>query len=49
MGSDLWNKHVTITKNILGSVSMILHKQGQLQKPPYAHTYILSRFFLHLK
>lgn len=49
MGSDLWNKQVTITKNIGGHVSKILHKQGQFQKPPYAHTYILSILFLHLK
>lgn len=49
MGSGLWNKHVTITKNIGGHVSMILHKQGQFQKPPYAHAYILSILFLHLK
>lgn len=49
MGSGLWNKHATITKNIGGHVSGILHKQGQFQKPPEAPTYILSILFLHVK
>lgn len=49
MGSDLWNKHATITKNIGGHVSGILHKQGQFQKPPEAPTCILTILFLHVK
>lgn len=49
MGSDLWNKPATIIKNFGGHVWFSTSMDGQSQKPPYAHTYILSLLVSHLK